>query len=142
MLSLVLILFCCFYILPLFVGISVVILSSSHQLQNLSVFWSVRGSVSFSVDLSVESLLVILSWTGHLSEQLSLTLRDSLIHTVQLKPSPVINYTFWTCSQRNSHKNITVFTCLNQTFNRHSSVMSDLNISCYFFFFLNKSTSE
>lgn len=49
-----------------------------------------------SIHLSVESLLVIISRTGHLSEQLSLVLRDSLIHTVQLKPSPVINDAFGT----------------------------------------------
>lgn len=55
------------------------------------------SSESDSIHLPVESLLVVLSWTGHLSEQLSFALRDSLIHTVQFEPSPVINYTFWTC---------------------------------------------
>lgn len=49
-----------------------------------------------SIHLSVEFLLVIISRAGHLSEQLPLVLRDSLIHTVQLKPSPVINDTFGT----------------------------------------------
>lgn len=53
--------------------------------------------VFVSIHLSVESFLVVLSWSGHLSEQLSLTLGDILIHTVQLKPSPVINYALWTC---------------------------------------------
>ena len=56
--------------------------------------------MSVSIHLSVESLLVILSWAGHLSEQLSLALRDSRIQAVQLKPPPVIYYTLWTCRYR------------------------------------------
>lgn len=66
------------------------------------MFFCMWGFMSISTHLSVDSLLVILSWTGHLSEQLSFAVRDSLIHTVQLKPSPVINYTFWTCRQKMS----------------------------------------
>lgn len=60
--------------------------------------WSQVNSMCLfvAIHLSVESLLIILSWSGHLSEQLSLALRNGLIHTVQLKPSPVINDTFWT----------------------------------------------
>lgn len=77
---------------------STIVKLSSHWLQNpLMPCILCVSSESVSIHLPVESLLVVLSWTGHLSEQLSFALRDSLIHTVQFEPSPVINYTFWTC---------------------------------------------
>lgn len=58
--------------------------------------------MGLSVHLPVHSLLVVLPGTGHLSEQLSLALWDCLVHAVQLKPPPIINYAFWTCRYKDT----------------------------------------